>query len=350
VSESLWSGIHRLVDRVDSVQGLVAQRLHLIAIRHWRQTGREVPDELAFEEMAALQRVHAAREVLRRVREAYDGRIILLKGPEAASYYPAPEMRPTSDLDLLAEDPEAAQRALLAAGFQKLGPYEDEHFDGLHHLRPVGLPPHVTFVEVHRRPNWDLWSSPPQTRELFDVAVEGNSGVPGLLALPPAHHALVLTGHSWGERPLRRILDLVDLAAVAAPADDAEIERLARTWGMLRMWRTSTAAADALFHQGPATVPLRVWARDLLEVRDATVFEGHVNRWLGTFWALPPHRALLATLTALVHDVTPAPGETWAGKLARIREALLHPSRPAEEHARLLGPEAVRPRFKRRQL
>ena len=44
-----------------------------------------------------------------------------MKGPEVAAHYPVPSDRPFGDLDLLVEDPEAAQRALIAAGFVEFG-------------------------------------------------------------------------------------------------------------------------------------------------------------------------------------------------------------------------------------
>ena len=109
------------------------------------------------------------------------------------------------------------QRALLAAGFEPGGASGDDDYVGLHHLRPLRVPGETAaFVEVHRRPGWVKFVDPLTTRELLAAATEGATGVPGVLALPPAHHALVLAAHSWDERPMRRLLDLIDIAAVTA--------------------------------------------------------------------------------------------------------------------------------------
>ena len=47
--------------------------------------------------------------------------LILMKGPEAAARYPDPALRPFCDLDFLVDDPAAAHRALMAAGFVEVG-------------------------------------------------------------------------------------------------------------------------------------------------------------------------------------------------------------------------------------
>ena len=215
------------------------------------------------EELRAVHNAAAARTLLSAVREAYDGQMLLLKGPEVAACYPDPALRPSKDLDILVDNAEGAQRALLAAGFEPGGASGDDYYVGLHHLRPLRMPGETAaFVEVHRRPGWVKFVDPPTTRELLAAATEGATGVPGVLALPPPHHALVLAAHSWDERPMRRLLDLIDIAAVTTGRDRAEIHALASGWGLSRLWRTTAAAVDAtlsgkaihgLCERGPAT-------------------------------------------------------------------------------------------------
>jgi Uncharacterised nucleotidyltransferase len=272
----------------------------------------------------------------------------VMKGPEVAGLYPDPVTRPYGDLDILAEDPEAAQKALISAGFEPTG-FDDGYYQGLHHLRPLRHPEcRVPGVEIHRRPNWIEWDDPPGNDELFAAAVPGSLPVPGMLALPPAHHALAIAAHSWIELPLRRILDLLDVLVVSAAVDRPELDELARRWRIGRLWNTMLAAAEAVVLEGPRPWTIQAWARSLRETRDMTVLEGHARRWLSPFSALPLRRALPQAGLALARELTPVPDETWGRKLRRGAEAVSNPSRRLGDHARLLGEEARKPRLKRR--
>jgi hypothetical protein len=345
----LWAGVDRLIDRAPSFDDLRVHRLHLLAARRHAEKGLRVPRELVIEELTAIARTVGAREVLSRARQAYDGELLILKGPEIAALYPDPALRPSNDLDLLAEDPEGAQRSLLAAGFKPIGPYPESYYQGLHHLRPLGLPGSVgPWIEIHRRPNWVQWSDPPSAEELLDVALPAANEVKGLLALPPDYHAVVLVAHSWADAPLRRVLDLVDVLALTRQSDRERIRALSSTWALARAWDATIAAADGLLLDGPAPLSLRTWARDLPVPRDRSVLEGHIRRWVGPFWAHPPAAAARALVVALIHDATPVPGETWSNKLLRVREAIAHPNRPSAEQKRILGIQGIRPRHKRR--
>lgn len=345
----LWDGVNRLIDRCPSPADLHAHGLHLLAGKRWRELGLAVPEQVAQAEERAVRYELAAPLVLKRVRDAYDGELLVLKGPEVAVHYPD-GCRPTMDLDVLADDPEEAQRALVAAGFERLGDQDDDYYRGLHHLRPL-YHPDIPFptIEVHTAPNWLEWSDPPTTEELFAAAVPGSLDIEGLLALPPAYHAVALAVHSWIETPLRRILDLVDVLAVSSAESDRGAPRaLAARWGAARVWHTTVAAAEALILDGAVPWSLRTWARNLSAVRDRTVLENHVRTWMSPFWALPAQRALKATAIAVARDITPAPAESWDGKVRRIRQAIRNPSRKAAEHTRLLGRDAQRGRFTRR--
>jgi hypothetical protein len=344
----LWEGVDAVIDRTDSLGDLRAHRLELLAARRWRELGREIPEELLEEEFRSAWRFAAAKAVLRDAVAACDGPLLVLKGPHTASFYPAPQLRPFSDVDVLAAEPERAHASLLAAGFQPVG-FDDEYYVGLHHLRPLLDRDRRVAIEIHRYPNWFSWSDPPDRQELLAAAENDVLGIPGLLGLTPEYHALVLAAHAWVELPFRRLSDLLDVAAVAAAADMRSIAPLARRWGMERVWRTTIAAADAMFRGGEVPTALRVCAANFLGMRDRTVQETHVRRLVATFWALPPLKAFAQFAHGVALTALPSPSDTWSSKLARGRLALRHRSQPSSEHAELLGIDAQRaPRLRRR--
>jgi Uncharacterised nucleotidyltransferase len=329
----LWERVDRVIDRTPDLAGLRAHRLHLLAARRWRALGRTVPEDLVREERLAGMWVLTAPEVLRRVRRAVEGPVVLVKGLEVASHYPDPALRPFVDVDVIVPDPERVQAELLAAGFVRMAPAEHVAAYHLTPLRPPDLP---VRVEVHRKPRWVGALAGPE-HDLFSFAVESRTGVEGISALPPAHHAMIVAAHSWAHEPLRRALDLVDVAVLCEGQEEVQLRALARSYGLERVWRTTEAAGRALLDERSAPLPLRTWARNLAELRERTVLEFHAARWLSGFWALPPGRAVAALPSTLARDVLPARDETWRTKLARARLALRNASLARSEHERALG-------------
>jgi hypothetical protein len=345
---SLWAGVDAVIDRTSSLRDLRAHRLQLLAARRWRELGREVPSEIVEEEFRSACQFAASKALLRDAVAAYDGPLLVLKGPHTASFYPAPQLRPFSDVDVLAAEPEHAHSALLAAGFEPIG-FDDDYYRGLHHLRPLLDTERGLAVEIHRHPNWFSWSDPPDRHELLATATSDVLGIPGLLGLAPEYHALVLAAHGWVELPFRRVSDLLDVAAVAACADPDAITLLSRRWQMERVWRTMIAAADAMFRGGEIPTAMRICAGNFLGVRDRTVQETHIRRLVASFWALPLPVALAEVAHAIALTALPSPSDTWSTKLARGRLALRHRSQPSSEHVELLGTDARRaPRLPRR--
>ena len=137
-----------------------------------------------------------------------------MKGPEVGARYPDPALRPCKDLDLLVENPIGVQRALRAAGFVPTG--TPHLYEGIHHLRPLYLPGLPVTIEVHARPKWPDHMTAPPAAELIEAAVPSTLGVPGLLTLPVAHHAVVLAAHAWAHDPLACAGRLIDVAADGA--------------------------------------------------------------------------------------------------------------------------------------
>jgi hypothetical protein len=330
----LWGAVDRLVDRAPNLQALTAHRLHLLAVQRWTAQGRPVPEELTAERRSNAFVALVAGIVLERIRAACDGPILLVKGPEAAASYPDPSVRPFRDLDLLVPDAAAVQSALLAAGFELTG--DERLYRGIHHLRPVALPELPLLIEVHERPKWVDGLPAPTVEELIAASVPSATGVEGIHTLPPEYHALLLAAHGWAHVPLRRLLDLVDVAAAARRAGGRELRRLARAWGMTKLWRTTDRAIEALFYGGSAPLPLRTWASNLGSARERTVLEFHLQRTFASFWALPPHRAFAEMGRATVEHVKPEPGEHWRVKVARSGRALRNPLTSVADHDRAM--------------
>jgi hypothetical protein len=341
VPGALWRAVDDVVDRAPTADDLRAHRLHLLAGQRLRVLGQTVPDEFVAAERLAAAVTLAAEIALERAREAYDGTLVLMKGLEVAQRYPSPTLRPFRDIDLLADRPHQAQRALIAAGFEPVG-REDRFYEDQHHLRPVLLPGLPVLLELHRRPVWISWAPPPSTAELLSEAVDSATAIAGVLAPSPAHHALLLAAHAWMGTPLRRILDFVDTTVVAEEADPVELWDAARRWQLGGVWRTTKATADAVLFGVPA-LPwhVRVWAGRVSAVRDRTVLRDHVVRLLSPFSVLPPNRALRAAAQELGRTLHPAADETWGVKAARSRRALKNAAERVSIHDQI--PEEGRP-------
>jgi hypothetical protein len=327
VGGGIWDGVDRLLDKAPHLADLRSHRLELLAARRWRALGIPVPPELVEEERLAAVVVLTAPILLERARSAYDGQMLVMKGPEVASRYPDPALRPFKDLDLLVEDAEAAQHGLLAAGFRAVG--NPALYEDIHHLRPLAFPGLPLAIELHSSPKWIEGLTPPSPPKLFALATDERT-VDGVLVLPAAQHALLLAAHSWAHEPLRRLRDLVDIAAMVEGVDRHLLCELAAAWGMERAWSTTVGAADALFLGGSRPWAVRVWARNLEKVRERTVLENHLARWLSNFWALPAREAARTVGSTFASEIRPASGESWGAKLSRsaraVRNALVRRS------------------------
>jgi hypothetical protein len=319
--ERLWEAVDALVDRSRGLADLRAHGLQLIAAARLRELGREIPTELAEEKRRAAARVLAAPVVLERVRAACDGPLLLMKGYEVALRYQDPTLRPFSDIDLLASEPERAFRSLTNAGFEAVG-FPEDHYDRLHHLRPVCLPSLPLVIEIHRKPVWIPWSPAPSVDELLEHAVPSRTGLDGLLTLDPGQHALAVAAHSWAEAPLRKIVDVIDCALLSSEAGPGAVDEWARRWDLQGLWNFVERVQDVLLDDRRTQTSLPRWSRSTLQVRDATVLEQHERRLLAPFSVLPYRRALVRSLVELGNEVRPEGGESWAAKLRRMGLAL----------------------------
>jgi hypothetical protein len=288
-AEAMWATVDRLIDRLSpraarahGVVPLVAERL--------RSRGEDVPEALLEEERAAKMVNLVAPSVLARARAAYDGPMLVLKGPEVSALYPG-RARMLVDLDLLVADAPAAWDALLAAGFVPADRLKGVS-PSFYHLNPSVVPGIPLPIALHLRVRWPNGLHPPPNDALFASAVPASVDVPGLLAPAAAHHAVLLAGHAWAERPLERLRDLIDVALMAERSDPDELSRIAAAWGWDRVWRTTTQTIEWLLGDGPKPSAVRVWARHLTGLREPTVLDRQLRRWLSDFWALPARSAL----------------------------------------------------------
>lgn len=323
----LWAAVDRLVDRAPSLADLASHRIELFAARRWRARGEPVPEAVVEQERRAAIAALTAPVVLGRVREAYDGTIVPLKGMEVARLYPDSALRLFGDLDVLVDDAAKAQEALLAAGFEEVG--DPALFVGIHHLRPLQVPELPLPVEVHSRPKWVEGLEPPPTSELLAAARPDERGI---AILPPAQHAVLLAVHSWAHEPLRRLRDVIDVAIVLEEAGHAEAAAVARAWGVEDLWRATTDVIEAVLHGGRRPWSLRLWAQNLERARERTVLENHLQRWLSDFWILPADRAVRRLPATLRSELGPEGDEGWRSKVARSIRALRNASRRRSEH------------------
>jgi hypothetical protein len=321
----LWECVDAVLDRLEP-QHALAHDLGPLAARRLRARGRPVPPALAQEEKGARLAAMVAPRILEQARLAQDGPLLLLKGPELAARYPG-STRLFTDLDLLAPDAAATRAALLAGGFDEVDDPTGQYAVLEHHLTPVRLGGLPLEIELHSKPKWPRHLPEPAMDELFATAVPTSVGVEGLETPDPAHHALLLAVHAWAHGAFRSARDLLDVALMTAESDRAEITRIADSWGIERLWHTTISAADWLWgppgQQPPRSV--RMFARHLLTLRDATVVENHFERWVSSFWALPPGPAAKRSVLELLRDFQrDERGELRRAKLRRIARSVRH--------------------------
>jgi len=328
----IWARVEEIVASLENVEGLRQHGLELIAPRVWRERGRHVPTQLRVEERRAAMVALAVPALLERVTAAYGGSLVLMKGPEAAARYPHPGDRGFCDLDFLADDPDRAHRALVAAGFVEVG--EPARYERAHHLRPLAWPDLPLFIELHREVNHPDWLVAPPTHELLELSEPSATGVAGLRAPIPAAHAVLLAVHGWAHEPLRRLMDVIDVAVVVGDEHRGLAAELARRWRLERVWQTTIAAADALLRDARRGVALRTWARHLAAVRERTVLETHVTRWAGPVWGLPSARLRAVGDGTLIFTgaARPRAEEGWTDAMRRTRLALRDAFHPQSQH------------------
>jgi hypothetical protein len=329
----LWAAVDRVLAFGPTADDLVSHRIEPLAAHRYRARGLDVPPGLAEGELQAAIATLAAPVLLRRVREAVDGPLVVFKGAELAAHYPEDGLRAYWDVDLLVPDPAGAQGAMLAAGFELVG--EPARYVGIHHLQPLALAELPLHVELHSAPKWPHELPPPPVEELLEAAVPSALGLDGVSALAPEHHALALAAHSWAHEPLRRLGDVIDVAVANERCEAGELAATAERWRIGRLWRTTQEAVEATMGDSPLPRSARLWAAGLERGRERTVLESHASRWLSGFAVLPARRAARSLGGTLLREVLPD-DEPWREKARRSLQALRAPSRARSEHDRVV--------------
>jgi hypothetical protein len=340
MSAMLWERVGELADRAPLVSDLRYHKLQLIAASRMRERGEQVPEELMVEERALAAMSLAVPLVLRRIREACDGPLVVMKGAEVAARWVHPRLRPAVDIDLLVEDADAVQSSLLAAGFVFLD--DPTIYGSLHHQCPMGFPGLPIAVEVHRRPHW-CGGPPPDVAEIVAAAQPCALGVEGILAPRPDHHVILLAAHAWAHGPLERISHLADIAAMLQDTTAEAAQAVAESWGIPNVWRTTTRAIDEVLLNSIDRGRPPVWKRHLSGARERTVFEEHVTRIVAPAAAASAGRAPMSMLVALAKALRPYPEEGWSGKVVRTIHAFRHAAWARSQHEAAVDAPAQAP-------
>ncbi len=306
------------------MEGLAKHKLGPLTAGWFERSGLAVPAPLQEEQRSASLAVLIAAPLVRRIRAAAEGPLVLLKGPEVAALYP-PGGRRFSDVDVLTRQAHAVQAALLQSGFIEVGDEDYSLPRDHHHLHPIRRPEIWLNVEVHSAPNWPVHAvKPAPLAEILEAVVPSALGIEGVFAPNRLHHTLIIASHAW-LHGLDRLRDLVDIAVLADGVPTSEITRTAQRWGIGRLWRTTWATVEAYLYGGHENLSLRLLTPHLATARERTVFENHLFYWLYPYWELPAHRAFAETLRTVRKDLTPEADETWNRKFARIARAVRHP-------------------------
>ena len=314
----LWDRVEELVDRAPSWEALRLHRLHLIAARVRSRRGEAIPTSISDEWRSRTMMALTARAVLKRVRNAYEGRLLLMKGPEVAWRYPDPTDRPFRDLDILVDNPHSAQRSLINAGCVEFGGQAP------HHLPALFWPDVPVLIELHGRPKSPPWLPQVSAEMVFGHATPSHTPIDGLLAPDPGVHALLLAAHDWAHDPLRRLGDVIDIAATLQDSDRAKTTACAREWGWDRLWAMTVAVTDAVTMGGALPKWLSIWTRHLLTGRDRTVVEHQLTQLVAPAYSVPARQAPRRLARHVRDVVPPRTNETWGHRVRRSRQALFH--------------------------
>lgn len=267
-----------------------------VQIRHPSPTGADR------QAIAASQL--AAEAALREMRAEFDGTLVLLKGLELSCRYPDPTDRPFGDVDILTDKPDRLQATLIGRGYDAGDrlPYGADH----HHEAPLLHPRLPIVVEVHRSPGWLIGMTPPPLDALLAMTVPSATGIKGVRSFSSPVHAVYLAVHSWGHRPFWHHHDLDDIALLLDDTGAAdEAARLARAWGVSRIWshyRNAIAARAGV--ERPNTV-VRVFGGSTTSAKSRSAGSNFLAHYAGRLFIDQPIWNLLDIFRKARKDLQP---------------------------------------------
>jgi hypothetical protein len=293
-----------MIDSCRDTERLELHGLSALAVAHWSSTGQPVPKELVgvhrHQAVAWLQ----TEELLRELHSILQRPLLVLKGIEVAKHYPEPGWRRLRDLDVLVEDPAAAQDALVAAGWRLKptpGFLRDPRGDtSLHQLCPIERPGFSLPVELHRRPNGPTWSSMPDFSGLFDRATPRAQGIDGAWSLSVEDQAIVVLGHSCARQPFEQFSQIIDFALLSASSSREALVELARRARLERLLSVAEQTVESLL-LGSAPEPLvtRLFSSHLHALDSVSSSRAQLDRYgASLLLARPGHVASAACRSA----------------------------------------------------
>lgn len=302
---SVWTRVDDIIDRHPDPQALRRHGLLPMAIAHWRRTGRSIPHDLEAERAAAAALLIEADRLVVRLASSLEAPFLVFKGPEVGALYPDPTVRVLSDVDVLVRDADRVHDQLLGAGWHELaGPGVLRWYNDIHQTHPLVVPGLTLPLELHRRPNWPTWGSPPPIDELFEAAQPSAVDVDGALAPSIEHHALLVLAHSWWHQPFERLSQLIDFAVLLGLCDAAVLRITARRWQLEKLLDVAMRTVDSvLLGRGEDPLVIRCCAPHLRHLGRVSPARQQVNRYTASLFVARPADAAHATVDGVVRRV-----------------------------------------------
>jgi hypothetical protein len=299
----LWADVDRLIQRLP-VAVLHQQRLR--AMRQYvveQQTAQRL-----------VLPVLSSAAVIDHIRRTTEAPLMLLKGLQIGGLYPQPWMRDTGDIDLLTTVPEDVFAQLVSAG------YEPRFLAAIkrhHQLPPLTAPGFGVTVEIHRRPNTGSFGTVIPVADCFADAVASRCGVDGVLAPSAEHEFLFHLAHSWADRPLGRLRDLIDLELLSVAVGGSDTAyALAKAHGLSRVWRLTTEAQGWAIHGKKPTAAAGRIGKHLLE--DFNPSKDVFRRAVAPLWADSFAFAARIAGSEALRSIAGNPGESPVQKIGRV--------------------------------
>jgi Uncharacterised nucleotidyltransferase len=302
-SSELWADVQRLTLKLPST---VARHQRLATMSNYLVTGINA-QSLTFPVLTSVA-------VLEQVRRSSSVPLMLLKGLQIGALYPEPWMRDTGDIDILTTDPERLFSDLVGVGFV---PREIEANRRHHQLPPLSDPTFGVVVEVHRRPNTGAFGPVVSVEECFAQAVPSRTEIDGLLGPSTEHEFVLHLAHSWADRPLGRLRDLIDLELLSTSLGGTEsVRRATRRYKLFRVWELTAEAQSWAVHGNRPTKRVARRGKHLEQVFNPG--SDVIRRLASPFWSDSVTLGIQVAGRESARALSGNPGESVVRKIKRV--------------------------------